>query len=430
MSKLQYQLRELLPKLSSEAKKTTDPEIKKHFYLVKAVGESRKSVKVACESRGESTKVFYKWANRLLETERLESLRNHSKRPHHSPKQIDSRIEKRILRIRRKQPYMGPEQIRFELSKKWKSKTPHPSTVYQALRRNGLIKKEYRKKLTKKHMKRYRRPIPGYLQMDFKYVPYAIAGLQYYQLSCIDHHSSWRLIRYYKHKDLIAVEDFLFQLERYCPFKIIQIQTDNDKSFTDKYRVGTDGYATGEHALDDWCKDHEVEHRLIPIGQKELNGKVENSHKWDDREFFSQVHPENLSQLQAAGFKHELRWNYSRPTKTLDWLTPHQVLYQARAFQVFWNLWFQKIKEDANMTMTRIDKNGNTYIPIKKVKLKPNRIKKAKTLSDLDRCLSYLNGKEKNSQNSLPMSPNFSAVGGDVRCEICRSLPLWMLRYP
>ena len=82
MSKLQYQLKELLPKLSSEAKKTTDSDIKKHYYLIKAVGESRKSVKVACESRGESTKVFYKWANRLLETESLESLRSHSLKNH------------------------------------------------------------------------------------------------------------------------------------------------------------------------------------------------------------------------------------------------------------------------------------------------------------------------------------------------------------
>lgn len=145
MSELQYQLRELLTRLSSEAKKTTDSEIKKNYYLVRAVGLSKKTVKRACEERGISTRVFYKWAGRLIETESLESLRPLSKRPLYSPEQLDPRIEKRICRIRKQKPFMGPEQIHFELSQKLKKSLPLPSTVYQVLKRNGLNKKEFRK---------------------------------------------------------------------------------------------------------------------------------------------------------------------------------------------------------------------------------------------------------------------------------------------
>jgi len=65
----------------------------------------------------------------------------------------------------------------------------------------SLISWKHSKRLTKKHLKRYRRPELGYLQMDFKYVPNRINGEQYYQLSCLDHHSSWRLVRVYPSKE-------------------------------------------------------------------------------------------------------------------------------------------------------------------------------------------------------------------------------------
>jgi hypothetical protein len=94
--------------------------------------------------------------------------------------------------------------------------------------------------------------------MDFKYVPYALEGKQYYQLSCVDHHSSWRLIRIYPHKDLIAVTSFLKELEALCPFTIKQLQTDNDLAFTDKYRQNTDGEPTGSHPVDLWCEKWEM----------------------------------------------------------------------------------------------------------------------------------------------------------------------------
>src|SRR5690606_24177164 len=129
------------------------------------------------------------------------------------------------------------------------------------------------------------RTLPGYLQMDFKYVPYLIDGKQYYQLSCIDHHSSWRLIRNYKYKNIDSVKLFLEELEQICPFPIIEVQTDNDTAFTDKFssKIGV----TGEHYLDIWCRERGINHRLIPVAVKELNGKVENTHKQDDREFFA-----------------------------------------------------------------------------------------------------------------------------------------------
>lgn len=75
-----------------------------------------------------------------------------------------------------------------------------------------------------------------------------------------------------------------------------------------------------------WRDKHDIEHRLIPVGEKELNGKVENTHKQDDREFFAWVNPSALEELRAMSRAYERRWNHERATKTLNWLTPVQTL--------------------------------------------------------------------------------------------------------
>ena len=408
MSNLQYQLKELLPKLSTEARKLQDPEAKKRYYLLRAVAFSARDVKKCCEARGESSRLFYKWADRLLETESLESLRTLSKKPICSPNKIDAKVEKRICRIRRKYPFMGSVQIRFELSKKMSKKLPNASTVYQVLKRNGFIKKEYSKRLTKKHMKRYRRPFVGYLQMDFKYVPYAIGGEQCYQLSCVDHHSSWRLIRCYEYKNIESVKNFLNELKATCPFKILQIQTDNDKAFTDKYRIETNGYPTGDHELDVWCAQNDVEHKLIPIGQKELNGKVENTHKWDDREFFSQIQPRSLSELQQKALVHNQRWNNDRATQALGWKTPVQAVHKSLSFITFWKLWMHDQAVQNDLTVTRIDKLGNTYVPVPK--LMPYKTGKTitKKIDPVDRYLKYMAWERQQNRFVSPISPIFS----------------------
>ncbi len=134
--------------------------------------------------------------------------------------------------------------------------------------------------------------------MDFKYTPYFIDGVQTYQLSAVDHHLTWRLIRSYQSKDAIAVKWFMLELEKLCPFPIIELQTDNDTAFTDKFSSARGLEPTGLHKLDEWCTKHGVVHRLIPPGVKELNGKVENTHKQDDREFFSQARATTYLELK------------------------------------------------------------------------------------------------------------------------------------
>ena len=199
MSELKDQLRLMIPRLSAQANQLKDPEARSRWMKIRAIALSPKSIARACGAQGCSVDFFSKWGKRLIKSRGLLGLRTRSKRPHRSPMKTKPRIEKAVLKVRRVEPYLGPERI-SDVTKKLYAIEVAPSTVFAILRRAKVVGKKIAERLTKKHLRRYRRPWPGYLQMDFKYVPYLIEGKQFYQLSCVDHHSSWRLIRCYKNK--------------------------------------------------------------------------------------------------------------------------------------------------------------------------------------------------------------------------------------
>jgi transposase InsO family protein/transposase-like protein len=402
MSALKYQLKELVSSLVAEANKSKDSEMKKRLYLIKAVCESKKDVKKTCEMRGVSTDYFYKWVKRFLEVKSLSGLSSRSKTVKIFWNKTSRKIEKKIIRLRKREPFKGPERISFDLKNKFNIICA-VSTVAAILKRAGLVTKEYRERLTKKHMRRYRRPWPGYMQMDFKYTPYLLEGRKTYQLSAVDHHSSWRFIRSYENRTLKNVINFLDELEKAAPFFIVQIQTDNAMEFTDKYSLYNRGLGPTEtHEVDVWCSDRGIEHKLIPIGVKELNGKVENTHKWDDREFFSQIKVTTYVELEIATRKYNLHWNEDRPTKTLGWLTPVEVIYAAAVRAVAYlkfilppTAWERPERlQKINTQFGAIIAHKSEIAKIRKNMLPP---KKPKQPSFVDRYLQYLDweGKQK-----------------------------------
>jgi len=403
MSKLKAQLKVILPTLSEEANRNQDREVKFRLYALKAIVSSTKDVKKACEAKGVSTDFFYEWGGRLLRVRKLSSLKSRSRKPKKNPNQTKKRVERKIRSLRVAEPSHGPERISFFLLTLFKMKCA-PSSVYNVLRRLGFVDKAERKTRSKKHMKRYTRPTPGYVQMDIKYVPYLVEGKTYYEFNAVDHHSSWRLIRAYKDKSFDSLTAYLAELEKECPFAIIQIQTDNGVEFTDKYRLNGGGIPTGWHPLDLWCKKHNIEHKLIPIGVKELNGKVENTHGFDDREFYSRYRTsfKNYASLELNIRGWNERWNGSRPTKKLKWRTPNEVIEAAYVgYLVFWLNWSAGSMAKLNnlglfeMTMTA---------PVTR------KTKKPKRMSTVDRYLAWMEWEEKKSLKSVIAVPAMSQI--------------------
>ena len=195
---------------------------------------------------------------------------------------------------------------------------------------------------------------------------------------------------------------FLAELEREYPFAIIQIQTDNGTEFTDKYRLNGGGIVTGWHPLDMWCAKHGIEHKLIPIGVKELNGKVENTHGFDDREFYSQNTFKNFASLERNMRGWNERWNGSRHTKKLKWRTPNEVVEAAYVgYLVFWLNW-------SAGSMAKLNDIGIFEITMSAPVAR--KIKKAKRMSAVDRYLAWMEGEEKKSLKSIIAVPVMSQI--------------------
>ena len=399
MPSLKLQLREILPDFSAQANKIKDPEIKSRLYLIKRVCESPKSVSQVCRSGGVSTDFFNKWGLRLWKAKDLMSLKSESRRPDYCPHQTAKRIEKRIKSLREAEPSHGPDRISFDLKKLF-NMICAPSTVYAVLLRLELITENYTKKLKKSHLKRYRQVLPGWLQMDVKYVPYKVDGDQYYEFNIVDHCSTWRCMRIYETKGYESLERFLKEIAKNCPFPIVQIQTDNGKEFTDKYRPNSDGKPTGEHPLDVWCREREIRHKLIPIGEKELQGKVENTHKQDDREFYAKYRFQNFLQLEKYMRSWNDRWNEQRATKALGWRTPEEVIYQSCLSWVAQVLHLQTKLHVKPTTVFRIDEQGNLSIAIPRP-LKIKKIKRPKKKTTIDRYLAWMDGETKKLKTLL-----------------------------
>jgi len=407
MSLLKNKLRLMIPRLAAEANQLKDSEARSRWMKLRFIALSLKSVTQACSVAGCSVDYFNKWGKRLVKGKRLKSLLSQSRKPYRSPSKTKPRIEKKVLKIRRVEPYLGPDRISMEMEDLYDLEVP-PSTVFAILRRALVVGKKIASRLTKRHMKRYRRPWPGYLQMDFKYVPFMVEGKQFYQLSCVDHHSSWRFIRSYRNKNQQCVLQFLRELKLSCPFEIIEIQTDNDTAFTDKFS-STIG-VTGTHEVDIWCRENDIIHRLIPVGVKELNGKVENTHKQDDREFFSMGSFKTYEALALNTKGYGDRWNTKRKTRALGYRTPNQVLAaaQVRALALM-----QFLRTDKNKTAYSLNSQGDAQVRIPKPAKRPKKKIKTRKPTAVETYLKYVEWDEAKKKllallTYPSMSQNFS----------------------
>ena len=420
MSDLRYSVQQLLSSLSCEIRTLKCEKAKARYYFLRHVAFSKRSISQACESQGKNRDYFYSWAKRLLVAGHLESLKDESKKPKSYPNQTPQNIEKRIKKMRKKEPYIGPERISFYLKEKHKIDCP-PSTVHRVLCRLGLIVKTYNLKKKSKHTKRYRRPFPGYLQMDIKYVPERIEDKQFYQISVVDHCSSWRYIEILERRREEDVIGFLNRMVDVVPFMIMQLQTDNATEFTDKFSSGKGRAPSGFHALDRWCGLRDIEHKLIPVGEKEINGKVENTHKFDEKEFYQIYSFESLAELRAGIVWNNERWNSRRNTKALNWRTPDQVIEDSFLKAAVYLLWLDPkfFERKADQYETRM--HGLGSVTVKKVN-------KPKRLTDFEKYMQFLNW-DKNQNwafSMLGFSRSYSPLQFFDRTPLCKkSLPVF-----
>jgi transposase InsO family protein len=314
----------LYAKIKDSARYCRDPEIKKKVFLFLEVLR-RGEVLNTCQRFGCSVSTYYFWWQRFRDSGfELSSLVPRSRRPKRSPKQISENIIRKIRRYRFQFRY-GPKRIAFCLKVNHQLEVSE-STIRRTIERKGWVLRKYRTKKKNPHRKRYSLPYPGHLQVDIKYVPEKFRGEQWYVYNAIDDCSRWRFAKVYRRISADNSVDFLKDLVRAAPFKILSIQTDNDVAFTNRLIPFWKGWTT--HIFDIALNAHGIEHRLIPPGIKELNGKVERSHRTDDEEFYWKTPLECFEVFQNNLARWIDAYNYFRPHSSLQGKTPAQVLLE------------------------------------------------------------------------------------------------------
>jgi transposase InsO family protein len=310
--------------VKARAKGCRDPEVRiklNLFLLALKLG----NVSEACARFGVTRQFYYRWWSRFERSGlTLASLIPESRRPKKSPGKTDERTERAIQYYRSRK---HGSRLTQAYLKRTLGSSPSRTTICHVMNGRKKVKRGKRARL-KLHQKRYELPVPGLrLQMDVKYVPCLIDAQKAYTYVAIDECTRWRFARAYTSLDEGTTVLFLHALLKACPFPIACIQTDNGQEFT--YRLNPLCQHI-EHKMDTWCRSQGILHRLIPPGVKELNGKVERSHRIDMQYFYWRAPTHDL-----AKFNQELArwiWNYNadRPHGGIDYLTPLEKLAERR----------------------------------------------------------------------------------------------------
>lgn len=247
------------------------------FRWYRQVEDYGKKVDETCEIFGISKKTYYKWYRRdhgLCPGE----YKNRKIHPH---AKLTPNIKVFIVNEKEKYNY-GPRKMKIRLKEKF-NVVVSTTTIYKFYKKKRLIRKPQKKQSWYAPMEEpYQATKPGEnVQLDVKYVP----GTQRtwnYQFRFVDTVTNMQFARDMYLKDAHSTIQVFLSAERFFPFPIQGIQTDNGSEFRGVFHE----YLVGRN----------VTHRYIPKRSAPWNGKVERANRSVDDEYYL---------------------NYYRPWKTL-----------------------------------------------------------------------------------------------------------------
>lgn len=286
----------------------------------------RKGKKFAAEKYGVSLSSVKRWTKRYDGT--WQSLREKSHRPHSHPARHTREEESSIRAAFNKEFFRyGWDGVYRRLLNE--GYTRSFSGMVHAAKRMGLGVYKENRKPPRKHDRRYPElAVPGEkVQIDVKEVPYFCLrgalrenGKHLYQWTAIDECTRIRFIYGFEEHTPENTVKFFKMLEKVFPFKIQKVQTDNGTEFTYKYiSEGKDS------PFDKYLEKKQIPHILIAPRTPWHNGKVERSHKNDQRYFYEWEKFYSLEDFNQKLAKH-LIWSNNKPMRTFGWKSPVDML--------------------------------------------------------------------------------------------------------
>jgi len=266
---------------------------------------------------------IYFWLSRY--DGNIDSLACLSKRPHSHPAQHTAEELALLRRMWRRNPDLGLCELWWRMRERGYSRSL--VSLYRVMRRIGLQPMPAPK--PKYVPKTYEQMLyPGQrVQIDVKYVPSACLvgnakGKHFYQYTAIDEFSRLRYVEAFEEHSTFSSAVFLEHTARYFKFPIECIQTDNGFEFTNRFSNAKRDLLT---LFEYKAASLGIRHKLIRPYTPRHNGKVERSHREDQKRFYSK-----RTFYSFADFKLQLEvYRYRSnniPMRPLGWLSPTKYL--------------------------------------------------------------------------------------------------------
>ena len=201
-------------------------------------------------------------------------------------------------------------------------------SLWRVMRREGWTAQGEKKKPYKP--KPYEQmQYPGQrVQIDVKVVPrrcIADPQLKLYQYTAIDEYSRYRVLGAYEEQSTFSSADFLSKVVKHFARKGVAvecIQTDNGFEFTNRFSSSQGDLETLFEAT---ARQLGIRHKLIRPYTPRHNGKVERSHREDQKRFYDTHRFYSRADFGGQLAAHQSRSN-SRPMRPLHWAAPRDVL--------------------------------------------------------------------------------------------------------
>lgn len=261
-----------------------------------------------------------RWMQRYDGTK--DSLRERSHRPLSSHPKAHTESEIQTIRhLIRRTPSISLMELFGKLKRNYHY-TRCCTSLFRVLRKLGFYLPADEKK-TKYTPKPYDTPIQigVKIQVDVKHVPKECCSYdldtKFYQYTAIDEASRERFIYAYPEVSTYSTVDFIKRMIHYFGYQPQIIQTDNGSEFTHNSNTKR------VHPLDALCATLGIQHQLIRPRTPRHNGKVERSHRNDNRRFYQFLKFYSLEDLQLQ-MKRYLKRSNNIPMQVLGYRTPRE----------------------------------------------------------------------------------------------------------
>ncbi len=255
----------------------------------------------------------------------VDSLRPESRRPHHHPNEHTQEELKLIHDMRRRNPKLGMVEFWCKLRKRGYSRCIE--SLWRVLKREGLVAVKEKDPYKPKPYQQMIHPGER-IQIDVKVVPrkcIADPELRLFQYTAIDEYSRYRILGAYPEQTTYSSYQFLLRVVDEFKRKGINVecvQTDNGFEFTNRFSPREPNHLSKfEEAL---CLLNIRYKRIRPYTPRH-NGKVERSHREDQKRFYDSHSFYSLDDFGEQLAVHQRRSN-SLPMRPLHWLSPSDAL--------------------------------------------------------------------------------------------------------